>query len=153
MNTFRKYTTLLDEAKFRELPQQIVDQVNKLAAKYISHYNSNNVDLNDLLQKGKIVSFKDNKDYRTYFKHFQVKRMPSYFTPSTNLLGRVVVRDLQTNKKKKIDVYCVYGDIGDVDYAAYAITYETINLYDNNIKDLSEQSIRAKLLHEVTHSF
>jgi hypothetical protein len=150
---FGQFTTLLGEAKFRKLPQYIIDQVNKLARVYIQRYNSNNVDVNNLLQKGKIVSFKDNKRYRTYFKYFQLKQMPVYFTPATNLMGKVVVKDLQTNEKKTIDVYCVYGDIGDVEYAAYGHSYETINLYDNNIKDLSDQAIASKIIHEITHGF
>ena len=150
---FSQFTTLLSEARFRTLPQYVINQVNKLARVYIQRYNSNNVDVNELLQKGKIVSFKDNRQYRRYFKDFQLKKMPNYFTPATNLMGKVVVKDLQTKEKKTIDVYCVYGDIGDVEYAAYGHSYESINLYDNNIKDLSDQEIASKIIHEITHGF
>ncbi len=151
--SFRQFQTLITEAKFRRTLPEVVEQVKALAGTYFNQYNSNNADLNKLIASEKIVSFKDNKNYRKYFKELGLKKMPTYFTPADNLLGKVTVKDLETNEPKTIDVYCVYGDIGDTEYAAYSGTYESINLYDENIKGLSEALVQSKILHEITHSF
>jgi len=79
--------------------------------------------------------------------------MPIYFTPSYNVLGKITVKDLETNETKTIDIYCVYGDIRDTEFAAYGYEYDSINLYDHNMRDLSERLVQTKILHEITHGF
>jgi hypothetical protein len=130
-----------------------VEQVKKIASIYFNRYNSNNVNIKELIEQDKIASFKDNKHYKEYFDYFELKKMPKYFTPSDNLLATVTITDLETKEPKKIDVYCIYGDIGDTDYAAYGHEYNSINIYDNNIKGLSERLVQSKILHELTHGF
>lgn len=150
---FHQFSTIVSEAKFRQSSKQLVEQVKKIASIYFNEYNSNNVDVKELLQQDKIVSFKDNKQYKEYFDYFELKKMPKYFTAADNLVGKVTVTDLETNEPKTIDVYCIYGDIGDTDYAAYGYDYDSINIYDNNMKDLSERLVQSKILHELTHGF
>ena len=151
--SFRQFQTLISEAKFRRNSPEVVRQVKSIASTYFNQYNSNNVDLNNLIEQEKVISFKENRQYRKYFKEFSLKKMPTYFTPVDNLLGKVSILDLETNEKKTIDVYCVYGDIGDTEQAAYSQEYEAINIYDENIKGLSEALVQSKILHELTHGF
>lgn len=150
---FDQFSTIISEAKFRQSSKQLVEQVKKIASIYFNQYNSNNVDIKELIEQDKICSFKDNKHYKEYFDYFELKKMPKYFTPSDNLLAKVTINDLETKEPKTIDVYCIYGDIGDTDYAAYGYDYNSINIYDNNIKGLSERLVQSKILHELTHGF
>lgn len=149
---FKEYTSILKEAKFREAPSPaLLKQIKKIAELYYNQYNSKKNDLNQLIDSKKIVSFEKNNFYKEYFNHFQIK-MPTYFTLQNKPLGKIKVLDLETQKEKVITVFCIYGDIGD-EYAAYSETFETINLYDENIKNLSLRLIESKLLHEITHGF
>ena len=150
---FDQFSTIINEARFRRSSKQLVEQVKKIAFSYFNYYNSNNVDIKELLEQDKICSFKDNKHYKEYFEYFELKKMPKYFTPSDNLVAKVTITDLETNEPKTIDVYCVYGDIGDTDYAAYGYDYDSINIYDSNMKGLSERLVQSKILHELTHGF
>ena len=150
---FDQFSTIINEARFRQSSKQLVEQVKKIASIYFNQYNSNNVDIKELIEQDKICSFKDNKHYKEYFSYFELKKMPKYFTPSDNLVAKVTITDLETNEPKTIDVYCIYGDIGDTEYAAYGYDYDSINIYDNNMKDLSERLVQSKILHELTHGF
>lgn len=149
---FKEFTTILREAKFREAPSPaLLKQIKKIAQLYYSQYNSKSTDLTKLIDNKKIVSFEKNKYYKEYFNHFKIN-MPTYFTPQNKPLGKVKLLDLETQKEKEITVFCVYGDIGE-EYAAYSENFETINLYDKNLKDLSLRMVESKLLHEITHGF
>jgi hypothetical protein len=148
---FKEFTTILKEAKFRESSPALIKQVKKIAEAYYNVYSSKNNDLIKLIDSKKIVSFEKNKHYKPYFDHFGIET-PTYFTPVNKPLAKVKITDLATNEKKEIVVYCVYGNIGD-DYAAYSEKFETINLYDKNLKDLPLQLIESKILHEITHGF
>jgi hypothetical protein len=75
--------------------------------------------------------------------------MPDYFAPK---FGSLIVMDLETNEKEKIQVMCVYGDVTEA-WAAYSDNFHTINLYDENLKSLSPALIESKILHEATHAF
>ena len=149
---FKEFTTILSEAKFRDTPPEIIKQVKKVAEIYFNQYNSNKVDITKLIDSKKIVSFEKNKHYREYFNHFKIK-MPTYFTPQNKPLAKIKLIDLQTKEEKTITIFCVYGDVGEDTYAAYSENFETINFYDNNVKDLSLNLIESKILHEVTHGF
>jgi hypothetical protein len=154
---FKEYTSILKEAKFRETPPELIKQVKKLAELYVNQYSSNNKEsLKELFKMGKILEFDKNKFYRPYFEHFlkdpnsdEPANMPDYFAPKFGVLTLV---DLESGKKEKIKVMCVYGDITD-DWAAYSDNFHTINLYDNNLKDLPQVLVESKILHEATHAF
>jgi len=149
---FKEFTTILKEAKFRQAPSSaLLKQIKKIAQLYYNQYNSKNVDVTKLIDSKKIVSFEKNKHYREYFNHFKIK-LPTYFTPLNKPLGKVKVMDLETQEEKEIVIYCVYGDIGD-DYAAYSEKFETVNVYDKNLKNTSLRFIESKILHEITHGF
>lgn len=149
---FKEFTTLLKEARFREAPSPaLLKQIKKIAELYFNEYNSKNADITKLIDRKKIVSFEKNKHYKEYFAHFKID-MPTYFTPMEKPLGKVKVIDLETKEEKVITVFCVYGNIGD-EYAAYSENFETVNLYDKNIKGLSLRLVESKILHEITHAF
>lgn len=155
---FKEFTTILKEARFRETPSDLIRQVKKLALKYVNEYNSLNGDsaIKKLIKSGKILDFSKNKGWRFYFDAFLKDpndptpvEMPSYFAPEFGVLNVV---DLESGEKKQVKVMCVYGDI-TTDWAAYNEGYESINLYDENMKELPLSLVESKILHEATHAF
>lgn len=150
MSFFEFYT--LEESKFRETPQELIQQIKKIAEIYFNQYSSNNKDsVKKLKKEGKIVTLHTHMFFKHYFDDFsEEKNYPTFFTPK---MTYVTITDLATNTKKKIRFLCLYGNDIGTNYATYSDKHDTVHLYDDNLKDLPQQRIESIILHELTHAF
>lgn len=149
--TFLEFSNL-NEAKFRELSPQLIQQVKKVAEIYFNQYSSNNKDsFKKLKKEGKIVTLESYAFLKPYFDDFQdEKNYPSFFAPK---MAYVIITDLEDQGKERIRFMCLYGDDIGTNYATYSDKHGTVHLYDDNLKDLPQQRIESLILHELTHGF
>jgi hypothetical protein len=140
----------LNEAKFREnVSASLSNQIQKIADLYFNYYSSSNREsFKNLLKQKKILKFSQNKHWSVYFDIIQTD-YPAYFAPN---VATVKVFDLETQENVNISVHCIYGDVVG-DYASYVDQYHCINLFDENLKGLPLNTVKSKILHEVTHGF
>jgi len=150
LNSINKVNLL--EAKFRETPAQLIQQIKKVAVIYSQQYNSKNKDsIKKLKKEGKIATLNTLPYYEPYFNGFEEeKNYPKYFAPK---MSTIVITDLKTQEKKRIRFLCIYGNNITDNYATFREDFSAVHLYDDNLKDLPVERIESIILHELTHGF
>lgn len=138
----------LKEAKFREsLSDPLTKQIQDLAELYFHYYSSSNKQsFKRLLKEGKIERFSGKGHWKTYFENIQID-MPTYYAP---YITTIKVFDKESKSEVNLDVHCIYGDVTG-DYASYVDYYKTINIFDEILRGLPVNTVKSKILHEITH--
>lgn len=150
---FKEYTTILNEAKFREMSPKLIAQVKRIAKLYDEKYRieEDKETLEFMSEEGIIRKLSDLPEWKViYFDQLKKSmRPPKYFAPN---IASVTIDDLETGESKKVNVLIIYGNVTN-DYASYIQSFEAINLFNYNVHTFSTQRIESLILHEITHSF
>jgi hypothetical protein len=147
---FKEYYQPLNEAKFRNLSPKLVSKIKKIADVYSSQYRVlKDSDLPKLHKEGRIEDIKEETEaWKIYFKTLGIK-MPRYFK---NSIGNVTVFDFENKENIKIQFVVIYGNVV-TDFASYSEQFHAVNLFNNNLKNLTAERIESLILHELTHAF
>lgn len=150
---FKEFTTVLKEAKFRDISPKLMAQVKRIAKLYDEKYRlEEDEETLEYMSDGKVISkISDNPQWGiVYFDNLNDElKDVEYFAPD---IASVTVDDLETGKSKVIKFIVIYGDHND-DYASYVGAFERINLFNANLYTFSTQRIESIILHELTHGF
>ena len=128
----------LTEAKFREVSTDIEEIAKKCVDIYLKKYhNKTKKQIDKITIPTAVVT--------TWQKYFKTPNITN-----VSIAEKFVVKDLETNKKKKIDFIVAFGKYdGALGY--YDQANKIIVLFDDQSKDLSPTEILATFVHELTH--
>lgn len=142
MNTFAKYfKSVLTEAKFREIPEQITQQANKIADEYFEQ--TKNLTPSVVRQVKKMGLSAD------WQKYFEDEQGEVWFLAD---LTTVEFVDLTTNEMVKYDVYIALGKDNE-NYAICDNENKVIIIYEFNARNLEREDFVSVMEHEITHGF
>jgi hypothetical protein len=142
MITFANYfKSALTEAKFREIPEQITQQANKIADEYFEQTKSLTPAVIKQVKKIGLSS-----DWENYFED---EKGEIWFLAD---LTTVEFVDLTTNETVKYDVYIALGKDNE-NYAICDDENKVIIIYEFNTRNLDRDKFVSVMVHEITHGF
>lgn len=141
MIAFKHFFNILAEANFRDVPESIVKQANRIANSYRKQVPTlTKTQFKQLKMLGLNSNWRDYFDYNEDNVWFVLE------------IDKVRIKDLKTNKLVMFDVLVAFGENNE-NYAICDNTNKFIILYDDVCRQLSEEKLVSVIVHELTHGF
>jgi hypothetical protein len=131
----------LTESKFRDVPEQVVNQANKIADKYFKQQQT--------LTSSAIKQLKKIGLDSSWQEYFEDEKGEVWFLSKLTTIKFV---DLSTNKEVKYNVLLAIGKNNE-NYAICDDTNKLIVIYDYPCRNLDRNNFVSVMVHEITHGF
>jgi hypothetical protein len=142
MNLFAThFYSVLSEATFRELPEEITQEANKIADAYMQEVKA--------LKPGMLKQIKKLGLQKTWKKYLKDEKGEVWFVAD---LTTVKFKDLKTKRNVKFRVCVAFGNDNE-NYAECDTSNKLILLYDYHCRLLSKEKLVSTMVHEITHGF
>lgn len=135
------FYSILSEASFRELPEEIVQEANKIADAYMQDVKS--------LKPSMLKQLKKIGLQKSWKKYLEDEKGEVWFVAD---LTTVKFKDLKTKRNVKFRVCVAFGKDNE-NYAECDASNKLILLYDYHCRLLGKEKLVSTMVHEITHGF
>lgn len=141
MKNFATFCNILGESKFRDVPDSILKQANKIANSYKNQINK--------LSQTQFKRLKKAGLDASWQQYFNENGDNVWFILQ---LDKVKFKNLKTNKLTTFTAFIAFGEQNE-NYAVCDNANKFIILYDDNCRYLPEEKLVSVIIHELTHGF